>query len=158
MKTETQSKIWLSSPHMGEMEQFFVKEAFDTNWIAPLGPNVSGFETDLQDYLDEGVHVAALSSGTAAIHLGLKLLGVGRGDEVLCQSFTFSASANPIMYLGALPVFVDSEKETWNMSPELLEAAIIERASKGKTPKAIVVVHLYGMPYKVDEILSLIHI
>ena len=152
MKTETQSKIWLSSPHMGEMEQFFVKEAFDTNWIAPLGPNVSGFETDLQDYLDEGVYVAALSSGTAGIHLGLKLLGVGRGDEVLCQSFTFSASANPIMYLGALPVFVDSEKETWNMSPELLEAAIIERASKGKTPKAIVVVHLYGMPYKVDEI------
>lgn len=152
LKTETQSKIWLSSPHMGDMEQFFVKEAFDTNWIAPLGPNVSGFETDIQGYLDEGVHVAALSSGTAAIHLGLKLLGVGRGDEVLCQSFTFSASANPIAYLGALPVFVDSEKETWNMSPELLEAAIIERTLKGKTPKAIVVVHLYGMPYKVDEI------
>ncbi|WP_445227695.1 DegT/DnrJ/EryC1/StrS family aminotransferase [Croceitalea sp. MTPC9] len=137
---------------MGEMEQFFVKEAFDTNWIAPLGPNVSGFEADIQSYLDAGVHVAALSSGTAAIHLGLKLLGVARGDEVLCQSFTFSASANPITYLGALPVFVDSEKETWNMSPELLEAAIIERISKGKTPKAIVVVHLYGMPYKVDEI------
>ncbi|GMN12041.1 DegT/DnrJ/EryC1/StrS family aminotransferase [Croceitalea sp. MTPC9] len=149
---ETLTKIWLSSPHMGEMEQFFVKEAFDTNWIAPLGPNVSGFEADIQSYLDAGVHVAALSSGTAAIHLGLKLLGVARGDEVLCQSFTFSASANPITYLGALPVFVDSEKETWNMSPELLEAAIIERISKGKTPKAIVVVHLYGMPYKVDEI------
>ncbi|WP_350288790.1 DegT/DnrJ/EryC1/StrS family aminotransferase [uncultured Croceitalea sp.] len=152
LKTETQSKIWLSSPHMGEMEQFFVKEAFDTNWIAPLGPNVLGFEADLQSYLDEGVHVAALSSGTAAIHLGLKLLGIGSGDEVLCQSFTFSASANPITYLGALPVFVDSEKETWNMSPELLEAAIIDRTSKGITPKAIVVVHLYGMPYKVEEI------
>jgi dTDP-4-amino-4,6-dideoxygalactose transaminase len=155
LKTETQNKIWLSSPHMGDMEQFFVKEAFDTNWIAPLGPNVSGFEADIQGYLDEGIHVAALSSGTAAIHLGLKLLGVGRGDEVLCQSFTFSASANPIAYLGALPVFVDSEKETWNMSPELLEAAIIERTLKGKTPKAIVVVHLYGMPYKVGEIHSI---
>lgn len=152
LKTETQSKIWLSSPHMGGMEESFVKEAFDTNWVAPLGPNVSGFEKDLEQYLASGVHVAALSSGTAAIHLGLQLLGVARGDEVLCQSFTFSASANPIVYLGASPVFIDSERETWNMSPELLEVAITKSLQKGKKPKAIVAVHLYGMPYKIKEI------
>jgi dTDP-4-amino-4,6-dideoxygalactose transaminase len=146
------SKIWLSSPHMGGNEQKFVKEAFDTNWVAPLGPNVTGFEIDLENYLNNDVHVAALSSGTAAIHLGLVLLGIQSGDEVICQSFTFSASANPILYLGAIPVFIDSEPETWNMCPVALEDAITDRISKGKKPKAIIPVHLYGMPYKVDEI------
>ncbi len=152
METEIQSKIWLSSPHMGGTELSFVHEAFDTNWVAPLGPNVTGFEEDIENYLGHDVHVAALSSGTGAIHLGLKLLGVSAGDEVLCQSFTFSASANPITYLGAKPVFIDSESETWNMSPKLLEEAIIQRISSGNKPKAIVTVHLYGMPYKVEEI------
>jgi len=137
---------------MGDLEQAYVKEAFDTNWIAPLGPNVTGFEDDISQYIGNEVHVTALSSGTAAIHLGLLLLGVGQGDEVLCQSFTFSASANPILYLGAEPVFVDSEEDTWNMSPELLEQAILERIKSGKKPKAIIAVHLYGMPYKVDAI------
>jgi dTDP-4-amino-4,6-dideoxygalactose transaminase len=144
-------KIWLSSPHMGELEQVFVKEAFDTNWIAPLGPHVNGFEGDLQAFTGAG-HAAALSSGTAALHLALILLDVKAGDEVICQSFTFSASANPIVYQGATPVFVDSEKETWNMSPEFLEAAIVDRMAKGKKPKAIIAVHLYGMPAKMDEI------
>ncbi|WP_425236730.1 DegT/DnrJ/EryC1/StrS family aminotransferase [Ulvibacterium sp.] len=152
---ETLTKIWLSSPHIGSSEQYYVDEAFRTNWIAPLGPNVMGFEGDLEDYLQEEVHVAALSSGTAAIHLGLKLLGVGKGDEVLCQSFTFSASANPITYLGSRPIFVDSESKTWNICPELLEEAIKERIRRGKKPKAIVAVHLYGMPYKVHEIHTL---
>src|ERR1700744_4741600 len=115
------SKIWLSSPHMGGKEFDFVKEAFDTNWIAPLGPNVDGFEQDLSRFLKGDMNVAALSSGTAAIHLGLILLGVQPGDEVICQSMTFSASANPIAYLGAIPVFVDSEPDTWNMSPVYLE-------------------------------------
>ncbi|MBD0849832.1 DegT/DnrJ/EryC1/StrS family aminotransferase [Maribacter arenosus] len=137
---------------MGGAEQKYVKEAFDTNWIAPLGPNVTGFERDIQSYLGQTSHVAVLSSGTASLHLGLQLLGVGRGDEVLCQSFTFSASANPIVYLGATPIFIDSEKETWNMSPELLEIAILDRIQLGKKPKAIVAVHLYGMPYKVKEV------
>jgi dTDP-4-amino-4,6-dideoxygalactose transaminase len=145
-------KIWMSSPHMGGTEQQYVKEAFDTNWIAPLGPNVNGFEKDLELFLDQGSHVAALSSGTAGIHLGLVLLGVKAGDEVICQSMTFSATANPISYLGAIPVFVDSEKETWNMSPQLLEVAIKDRIAKGKKPKAIMPVHLYGMPAKMDEI------
>lgn len=149
------SKIWLSSPHMGGNEQKYVQEAFDTNWIAPLGPNVSGFETDLENYLKEGVSVAALSSGTAAIHLALVLLGVQQGDEVICQSMTFSASANPIVYQGATPVFVDSEPETWNMCPDALETAIKNRISKGKKPKAIIAVHLYGMPFKVDEITAI---
>ena len=152
MKTTLQDKIWLSSPHMGGAEQKYVKEAFDTNWIAPLGPNVTGFERDIQSYLGQTSHVAVLSSGTASLHLGLQLLGVGRGDEVLCQSFTFSASANPIVYLGATPIFIDSEKETWNISPELLEIAILDRIQLGKKPKAIVAVHLYGMPYKVKEV------
>ena len=137
---------------MGTHEQEFVKEAFDTNWIAPLGPHVIGFEKDISNYVGKDIHVTALSSGTAAIHLGLALLGVGKGDEVLCQSFTFSASANPIVYLGAKPVFVDSEKDTWNISPELLEEAIVERLKLGKKPKAIIAVHLYGMPYKVEAI------
>ena len=152
MKTTVQHKIWLSSPHMGGTEQQYVKEAFDTNWIAPLGPNVTGFENDISGYLKNDVNVAVLSSGTGAIHLGLQMLGVGLGDEVLCQSFTFSASANPILYLGAKPIFIDSEKETWNMSPGLLEEAITNRLGKGIKPKAIVAVHLYGMPYKIDAI------
>ncbi|WP_316802122.1 DegT/DnrJ/EryC1/StrS family aminotransferase [Pedobacter nototheniae] len=146
-------KIWLSSPHMGGTEQIYVQEAFDTNWVAPLGPNVTNFENDLSNYLNPDVYVAALSSGTAALHLALILLGVAPGDEVICQSMTFSASANPIAYLGATPVFVDSELDTWNMSPKFLEEAIIDRIAKGKKPKAIIPVHLYGMPAKMDEIL-----
>jgi dTDP-4-amino-4,6-dideoxygalactose transaminase len=146
------SKIWLSSPHMGGNEQKFVQEAFDANWVAPLGPNVTGFEIDLEQYIQADKFVAALSSGTAALHLGLVLLGVKPGDEVICQSMTFSASANPIAYLGATPVFVDSESETWNMCPIALETAIQDRIAKGKKPKAIIAVHLYGMPYQVDEI------
>lgn len=146
------NRIWLSSPHMGGSEQKYVKEAFDSNWIAPLGPNVNGFEKDLVSYLNEDVSVGALSSGTAAIHLGLIILDVKAGDEVICQSMTFSASANPILYQGATPIFIDSEPETWNLCPEALENAIIDRISKGKKPKAIIAVHLYGMPYKVDEI------
>lgn len=147
------TKIWLSSPHMGSRELEFVKEAFDTNWIAPLGPHVDGFERDLAVYTGAG-HVAALSSGTAALHLALILLGVERGDEVICQSMTFSASANPIVYQGAVPVFVDSEEDTWNMDPVLLEAAIKDRLARGKKPRAIIPVHLYGMPAKMDEILA----
>ncbi|WP_374550729.1 DegT/DnrJ/EryC1/StrS family aminotransferase [Flavobacterium sp.] len=148
------SKIWLSSPHMGGKEQDFINEAFDTNWVAPLGPNVTGFENDLENFLGEDVQIAALSSGTAALHLALIQLGVNAGDEVICQSFTFSASANPIVYLGAIPIFVDSEPDTWNMCPVALEEAIMDRISKGKYPKAIIPVHLYGMPAKIDEILS----
>lgn len=150
-----QSKIWLSSPHMGGSEMDFVKQAFDTNWIAPLGPNVDGFEKDIAQYLGEGVSVAALSSGTAALHLALIILGVTAGDEVICQSMTFSASANPIVYQGATPIFIDSENETWNMSPEYLEEAIIERIKNGKKPKAIIVVHLYGMPCQIDKIVEI---
>jgi len=146
------TKIWLSPPHMSGKEQDYINEAFSTNWIAPLGPNVTQFETDLETYLGQHVHVASLSSGTASLHLALSLLGISAGDEVICQSFTFSASANPIVYLGATPVFVDSEKDTWNMSPVLLEQAIQEGIKRGKKPKAIIPVHLYGMPYKVDEI------
>ncbi|WP_303317667.1 aminotransferase class I/II-fold pyridoxal phosphate-dependent enzyme [Flavivirga abyssicola] len=148
----TKTKIYLSSPHMGGTEQKFVAEAFETNWIAPLGPHVDGFENDIRTYLGEDKHVAALSSGTAAIHLALQLLHVSKGDEVLCQSFTFSASANPILYQGATPIFIDSESDTWNMSPELLEIAIKDRIEKYKKPKAIIAVHLYGMPYKANEI------
>lgn len=148
----SQSKIWLSSPHMGGTEQQYIEEAFATNWVAPLGPNVAGFEHDLERYLGGGVSVGALSSGTAAIHLGLILLGVQAGDEVLCQSMTFSASANPILYLGATPVFVDSETQTWNICPVALEAAIIDRIAKGKKPKVIIAVHLYGVPYQVEAI------
>ncbi len=148
----TKSKIWLSSPHMGHNEEHYVKEAFDTNWVAPLGPNVTLFEEAITQYVGGNVHVAALSAGTAAIHLALKMLNVSHGDEVICQSFTFSASANPIMYLGATPIFVDSERDTWNISPELLKEAIEDRMAKGKKPKAIVGVHLYGMPYKIDEV------
>lgn len=148
-------KIWLSSPHMGGREFEYVKEAFDTNWIAPLGPNVNGLEADIAQKLGGGVDVAALSSGTAALHLALIQLGVGFGDEVICQSMTFSASANPIAYQGAIPVFVDSEPDTWNMDPDMLNEAIRERILRGKRPKAIVVVHLYGMPAKMDVIVEI---
>lgn len=137
-------------------EHRYIQEAFDTNWIAPLGPNVDGFEKDLESFLGDGVSVAAVSSCTAAIHLALLLLGVGKGDEVISQSFSFCASSNPITYCGANPVFVDSDKETWNMSPELLEDAINDRMAKtGKKPKAIIVVDLYGMPAKWDEITAI---
>lgn len=146
-------KIWLSSPHMGTKEQHYVNEAFATNWIAPLGPHVNGFEEDLANYTGSK-HVAALSSGTGALHLALIMLGVKPGDEVICQSMTFSASANPIAYLGAIPVFVDSEKETWNMCPVLLKAAIEDRIKQGKKPKAIIPVHLYGMPAKMEQIMA----
>mgnify|MGYP003146171556 CR=1 FL=1 len=152
METTVLKKIWLSPPHMGGNEETYVKEAFDSNWIAPLGPNVQQFEKSIEDFVGNNTYAACLSSGTGAIHLSLELLGIGQGDEVICQSFTFAASANPITYLGASPVFVDSEKETWNISPELLEEAIKTRQAEGKKPKAIVAVHLYGMPYKVDEI------
>ena len=148
-------KIWLSSPHMGATERQFVAEAFDTNWVAPLGPNVNGFECDIAAYLNNGSYVAALSSGTAALHLALILFGVEPGDEVICQSMTFSASANPICYLKATPIFVDSEKETWNMDPDFLEQAIKDRIAKGKKPKAIIPVHLYGMPAKMPEIIKI---
>jgi len=146
-------KIWLSSPHMSGREMRYINEAFDTNWVSPLGPNVTGFEQELASYLKVN-HCAALVSGTAALHMALINLGVAYGDEVVCQSFTFSASANPIVYQGATPVFVDSEPETWNMDPNLLEVAIKDRIAKGKKPKAIIAVHLYGMPAKIDEILS----
>lgn len=146
------SKIWLSSPHMGGTELNYIQEAFEQNWVAPLGPNVNNFEEDLKKYLGGGVEVGALSSGTAAIHLSLILQDVLPGDEVICQSFTFSASANPIAYLGAKPIFVDSEKDTWNMCPIALEEAIVDRIAQEKKPKAIIVVHLYGMPAKLAEI------
>jgi dTDP-4-amino-4,6-dideoxygalactose transaminase len=146
------SKIWLSSPHMGGTEQKYVQEAFDTNWIAPLGPNVNGMEKDLERYLGNDSHVGALSSGTAAIHLGLVILGVQAGDEVICQSMTFSASANPILYLGATPIFIDSEQATWNLCPVALEKAIVQEIAKGKKPKAIIAVHLYGVPYQIEVI------
>lgn len=149
------NKIWLSSPHMGGTELNYIHQAFEENWVAPLGPNVNNFEEDLQKYLDHNVEVAALSSGTAALHLALIILGVKTDDEVLCQTFTFSASANPIAYQSATPVFIDSEKDTWNMCPVALETAIVDRIAKGKKPKAIIVVHLYGMPAKMTEIMAI---
>ncbi|MQP52043.1 MULTISPECIES: DegT/DnrJ/EryC1/StrS aminotransferase family protein [unclassified Flavobacterium] len=149
------SKIWLSSPHMGGNEQKYVQEAFDANWVAPLGPNVTGLENDLENYVGANRFVAALSSGTASLHLALILAGVNAGDEVICQTMTFSASANPILYLGAIPVFIDSEKETWNLCPIALEQAILDRISKGKKPKAIIGVHLYGMPFNVEAIVAI---
>ena len=149
-----QPKIWLSSPHMGLKEFEFVKEAFDTNWIAPLGPHVDGFEKDLCNFTGSK-NAAALNTGTGAIHLALILLGVKAGDEVICQSFTFSASANPIVYLGATPIFIDSEADTWNMCPNQLRRAIDDRKSKGKKPKAMIPVHLYGMPAKINEIIAI---
>ena len=151
-----QKRIYLCLAHMSGKEQDYIKEAFDTNWVVPLGPNVNAFEADLEAYLGEDKKVVALSAGTAAIHLALIELGVTAGDEVICQSFTFCASANPVSYLGATPVFVDSERDTWNMSPQLLEVAIVDRIEKtGKKPKAIIPVHLYGMPAKMDEIMAI---
>ena len=149
------SKIWLSSPHMGGTEMKYVQEAYDTNWVAPLGPNVTGFEYDLSNYIERESKVACLSSGTAALHLALILADVQQDDEVLCQTFTFSASANPIVFQKATPIFIDSEKDTWNMCPFHLEVAIEDRIAKGKKPKAIIIVHLYGMPAKMDEILAI---
>lgn len=153
MRGLMKKRIWLSPPHMGRNELSFVQEAFDTNWIAPLGPNVDAFEKELSLLLN-GNSVAAVNSGTAALHLALNLLNVSNGDEVICQTFTFAASANPVVYLGATPVFVDSEPDTWNMDPVLLEKAIQGRLSLGKSIKAIVVVNLYGMPAKMEEILA----
>lgn len=155
--------IYLCLAHMSEegLEQKYVKEAFDTNWVVPLGPNVNGFEEDLKQFVNDGVadgqrEVVALSAGTAAVHLALKACGVGQGDEVIVQSFTFCASSHPITYLGATPVFVDSEPETWNMDPVLLEKAIIDRkVVTGRYPKAIVPVALYGMPYQIDKIMAI---
>lgn len=147
-------RIYLSSPHMGGNEIKYVKEAFETNWIAPIGPNIDLFEKAIAEY--SGVpHVAALSSGTAAIHLALIILGVKKDDEVICSSFTFAGSCNPIIYQGAKPIFIDSESETWNMDPGLLEEAIKDRIKKGRKPAAIILVHLYGMPAKVDDILAI---
>jgi dTDP-4-amino-4,6-dideoxygalactose transaminase len=149
-------KIWLSSPHIGTKELQYVNEAFATNWIAPLGPHVNAFEQGLQ-VRTKSSHAAALSSGTSALHLALILLGVKAGDNVFCQSITFSASANPIAYQGAIPVFIDSEIDTWNMDPVLLRSALEEANQNGKLPKAIIPVHLYGMPAKMDEILTIAH-
>mgnify|MGYP003288394604 CR=1 FL=1 len=150
-----QKRIYLCLAHMSGNEQKFIQEAFDTNWVVPLGPNVNGFEQDLKDFVGENKEIVALSAGTAAVHLALLACGVGPGDEVLVQSFTFCASSHPITYLGATPVFVDSEADTWNMDPVLLEDAIKDRIAKtGKRPKAIVPVYLYGMPAKLDEIMA----
>ena len=152
------NRIYLCLAHMSEagLEQKYIKEAFDTNWVVPLGPNVDGFEADLQEFVGQNKRVVALSSGTAAVHLALLNCGVGPGDEVCVQSFTFCASSHPITYLGATPVFIDSEKDTWNMDPELLEEAIKDRIAKtGKKPKAIVPVALYGMPYRIDRIMEI---
>ncbi len=154
MNAMKNDKIWLSSPHMSGNEMKYIDEAFRNNHVFPLGPNVSGLEADLCRFTG-AAHCSCLSSGTAAIHLALILLGVEQGDEVICSSFTFSASANPIVYQKALPVFVDSEPDSWNMSPELLETAIRDRISKGKKPKAIIAVHLYGMPARMDRIMAI---
>lgn len=152
------NRIYLCLAHMCGREQDYIKEAFDTNWVVPLGPNVNAFEEKLEEFVGEEKKIVALSAGTAAIHLALLQLGVGPGDEVICQSFTFCASCNPVTYLGATPVFVDSEEDTWNMSPQLLEVAIKDRIAKtGKSPKAIIPVHLYGMPAKMDEICEIAH-
>ena len=148
-------RILLSPPHMGGTEQTYIAQAFQDNWIAPVGPHITLFENRLATFLGDEVEVAALQSGTAAIHLGLQLLGVQKGDAVLCQSLTFVASVNPVLYLGATPIFVGSEKETWNLCPIALEEAILNRLENGIKPKAILVVHLYGMPAKMNEIKAL---
>lgn len=151
----TQKRILLCLAHMSGHEMKFIQEAFDTNWVVPLGPNVNGFEKDLEQYMGQNKRVVALSAGTAAVHLALIACGVGPGDEVIVQTFTFCASSHPITYLGATPVFVDSERETWNMSPELLEETIKDRIAKtGRKPKAIIPVYLYGMPGKIEELLD----
>lgn len=152
--TTQKEKIWLSSPHMSGSEQKYFQQAFDTNWIAPIGPNVDGFEADICDYTKAN-HAAALSSGTASLHLALKLCGVTTGDYVICQSLTFVATANAVMYQGATPIFVDSEDETWGMDPSLMEKAILHCISLEKKPKAIIPVHLYGMPVKMNEIIQI---
>lgn len=149
------NKIWLSPPHMSGGEQKYIQEAFDSNWIAPIGTNIDEFEKKLQSYIDGSKEVVCLNAGTSAIHLALKLAQVNIGDEVICQSFTYVATANPILYLGATPVLIDSEDKTWNMCPDLLEKAIIERVSKGKKPKAIIVVDGYGMPFQKKEIVRI---
>ena len=152
----TNNRILLCLAHMSGQEMKYIQEAFDTNWVVPLGPNVNAFEKDLEALCGQGKHVVALSSGTAAIHLALVNLGIGRGDEVICQSMTFSASANPIVYQGETPIFVDSERDTWNMDPNLLEEAIKDRIAKtGRKPKAIIPVYLYGMPAKIDDIMAI---
>ena len=148
-------KISLSTPHMGGHELKYIQEAFEQNWVAPLGPNVDALEQEIENFLGENSYVAVLNSATSAIHLALIILGIRRGDEVICQSFTFSASANPIVYLGAMPIFVDSEPDTWNICPMQLEIAIKDRISKGKKPKAIIAVDLYGMPCQIDEIMDI---
>lgn len=151
-----QKRIYLCLAHMSGNEMKYIQEAFDTNWVVPLGPNVNGFEANLKTFVGENKEVVALSAGTAAVHLALLACGVGRGDEVLVQSFTFCASSHPVTYLGATPVFIDSEEETWNMDPQLLEKAIVDRMEKtGKKPKAIVPVYLYGMPAKIEEIMAI---
>ncbi|WP_278888217.1 DegT/DnrJ/EryC1/StrS family aminotransferase [Leyella stercorea] len=148
-------RVYLCLAHMSGKEMDYIKEAFDTNWVVPLGPNVNGFEKDLEEFVGEGKRVVALSSGTSAVHLSLIACGVGAGDEVMVQSFTFCASSNPVKYLGAIPVFVDSERDTWNMDPQLLDEAIADRVAKtGRKPKAIIVVYLYGMPAKISELLA----
>lgn len=146
------SKIWLSPPHLSGNELKYVQEAIDSNWVAPIGPNINEFEKNIEVYLNQQKNVTVLNSGTASLHLALILANVVKGDEIICQSFTFSASANPIIYQGAIPIFVDSEKDTWNMCPVLLEKAIKDRIKNGKKPKAIIAVHLYGMPYNVEKI------
>jgi len=149
-------RIYLCLAHMSGLEMKYIQEAFDTNWVVPLGPNVNGFEEDLERFVGQNKKVVALSAGTAAVHLSLLACGVGPGDEVLVQSFTFCASSHPITYLGATPVFVDSEKDSWNMDPDLLEEAIKDRIAKtGKKPKAIMVVYLYGMPGPIDRYLEI---
>lgn len=148
-------RVYLCLAHMSGNEMAYIKEAFDTNWVVPLGPNVNGFEKDLEEFVGEGKRVVALCSGTSAVHLSLIASGVGEGDEVMVQSFTFCASSNPVKYLGATPVFVDSERDTWNMDPQLLDEAIADRVAKtGRKPKAIIVVYLYGMPAKISELLA----
>ena len=154
MILSSNKKIWLSSPHLSDNERKYVNEAFDSNWIAPVGPHINSFEEKISKFSND-CHVAVLNSGTAAIHLALILLDVRIGDNVLCSSFTFAASTNPIVYLGAKPVFIDSEKDTWNMCPILLENAIIELSLKDEKPKAIILVHLYGYPAKMNEILAI---
>jgi len=151
---DTNNKIWLSPPHMSKNEQNYVKEAFDSNWIAPAGPHIKLFEDRLSE-ISDNLNIAVLSSGTAAIHLALILIGVERDDFVICSSFTFSASVNPVIYQGAHPVFIDSEKDTWNMDPVLLDEAIVKKLNQNQKPKAIILVHLYGYPAKLDEILRI---
>ena len=149
-------QVYLCLAHMSGNEMKYIQEAFDTNWVVPLGPNVNAFEKDLEDFVGQDKKVVALASGTAAVHLAMVALGVGPGDDVICQSFTFAASCNPARYLGATPVFVDSEQDTWNMDPNLLEDAIKDRIQKTvHKPKAIVLVYLYGMPAHIDEIISI---